>query len=419
MKKKSVFLKIATWLSYLLIVQLNILPAQENVKYDKVFTYCEGIAVVEKGNKSGYINENGKEITPIKYDRAYWFKGGIAKVNINGKFGFIDASGTEIIPVIYDEVEEFSDKTWIMVRLGDKFGIADKTGIITEPKYDIGKGSFNENMIIVKQNDKYGYVSYITGKEITPIKYDIALPFKSEIALVSINRKVGYIDKTGKEITPIKYDRGEEFIVDREWVQVEIGDKVGIVSKTGEVTTPKYDDIWEQKEGVCVVKQNGKYGLIDNLTGQEIIPCKYDAIANFKEGFARGKLDGKWEYFDKTGKELTPCIYEETMDFYEGYAGVKENGKWGGIDKTGREVINCKYDAIGVFSEGMARVKRGEKWGYIDNTGKEIISCKYDDAWDFSNGVAKVYVKGENWDRPYEIDKQGEFYVPYVDPEGF
>jgi len=47
--------------------------------------------------KFGYINEAGKEITPVKYDKADAFKEGIAEIVLNGKSGYIDKTGKETI----------------------------------------------------------------------------------------------------------------------------------------------------------------------------------------------------------------------------------------------------------------------------------------------------------------------------------
>lgn len=46
--------------------------------------------------------------------------------------------------------------------------------------------------------------------------------------------------------------------------------------------------------------QNGKYGFI-NTNGEMTISCKYDDASNFREGLAVVKLDGKYGYVNKQG----------------------------------------------------------------------------------------------------------------------
>jgi len=48
--------------------------------------------------------------------------------------------------------------------------------------------------------------------------------------------------------------------------------------------------------GLTQVKQNGKYGFIDNETGEIVIPCQFDEASYFSEGVAGVKQNGKWGF---------------------------------------------------------------------------------------------------------------------------
>jgi len=108
----------------------------------------------------------------------------------------------------------------------------------------------------VKLNDKYYFID-TGGKEVTPLKYDLARKFSNGFAVVGvINGKVstdggesytyrkGFVNKQGKEAIPLKYDGAEDF-----------------------------------QEGVAQVRLKDKRGGIDKR-GREIIPIKYDYIAS-------------------------------------------------------------------------------------------------------------------------------------------
>lgn len=41
---------------------------------------------------------------------------------------------------------------------------------------------------------------------------------------------------------------------------------------------------------------------------------------------------------------MIPCRYEDVGYFCEGYAAVKKDGKWGLVNREGMEVIPCAYD---------------------------------------------------------------------------
>lgn len=64
--------------------------------------FSEGLAVVEKNGKMGYIDKTGKIVIEPKYDAAYPFIDGRAAVQIEFKAGFIDRTGRETIPMIYE-----------------------------------------------------------------------------------------------------------------------------------------------------------------------------------------------------------------------------------------------------------------------------------------------------------------------------
>ena len=102
----------------------------------------------------------------------------------NEKFGFKDSIGNVVIAPKYDRVESFH-KGFAPVNIGGSY-------FVTEWGYTAFKGG------------KWGFIDQ-TGKEITPIKYDVLGQFKDGRALVELNRKFGYIDTTGKEVVPIIY----------------------------------------------------------------------------------------------------------------------------------------------------------------------------------------------------------------------
>ena len=62
-------------------------------KYDDIFSFSEGMAIVEVDHKYGYIDKTGKEVVKPKYDEANPFNEGLALVGIKGKYGFVDKNG--------------------------------------------------------------------------------------------------------------------------------------------------------------------------------------------------------------------------------------------------------------------------------------------------------------------------------------
>lgn len=158
----------------------------------------------------------------------------------------------------------------------------------------------------------------------------------------------------------------------------------------------RYDDICAEDGTVICVGQNGKWGLLDTRTGDEILPCEYEnnALRDGGEGFIYYTKyieeigEYRSAYLDKTGKAITPFKYYESYPrkFHDGLAAVcDENYKWGFIDQTGKEVVPQIYDEVSDFCSGMAVVRMGDWWSdeatyaCIDKSGNEIVPFgKYD-----------------------------------------
>lgn len=108
--------------------------------YDAIYPSDSGLIIVVKDGKSGFINQEGKEVIPLTFDAYFdeysdagWVAGcnpfveGVSIVRLNGKYGAIDEQGNEIVPYIYDEIWDFSEG-FAVAKIGDKWGYIDTKG---------------------------------------------------------------------------------------------------------------------------------------------------------------------------------------------------------------------------------------------------------------------------------------------------
>ena len=112
-------------------------------KFDRIESFSEGLAVVQKGTKFGYINKDGNIVIPLKYEKAYGFKNGLALVYISkGEQKERDVKYLgDMIVVYYSDPILWSDGLW---------GYIDKNG----------------NMIYSSQCEKTGHkFPTLTAKE--------------------------------------------------------------------------------------------------------------------------------------------------------------------------------------------------------------------------------------------------------------
>lgn len=81
-------------------------------------------------------------------------------------------------------------------------------------------------------------------------------------------------------------------------------------------------------------------GLI-NRKGQEVRPCDYAYIElPFRDGITTIKQNGKYGYIDEKGKTILPCIYDSASYFINGKAEVVLDGEHLYIDLQGNILEN-------------------------------------------------------------------------------
>lgn len=321
----------------------------------------EGLACVYRQGKGGYIDMNGIEVIPCAFESVYPLHHEMARVKKNNKYGWINKKGNVIIPIIYDYCYYF----W-------------------------------EGLAFAKKGDKLGFID-LMGKEVIPFVYDnVFNGFCSGLASVEINEKWGYIDKNGKVIIPFIYDYATNFFDG--FAIVKKGNKYGCIDKKGNEVIPigKYECISGKnfslsKEGLTAVMMNGKWGYCDKY-GNVIVPCIYDNVGRFSEGFAAVKKTN-WAYINKNGYPITKFEFYDAYDFEDGYAIVQNaNRKYGVVDTSFNEFIPYEYQEI--FQHEGFSVKSNGKWGFMDLNRKIIHPCVYDNRILFKEGFAFVRKDG-------------------------
>lgn len=319
----------------------------------------------------------------------------------------------------------FSRHAPIPFRKGDKFGYATpRKQMVIGAKYDLALPFENDLAVVaVGQRNadgefagKYGFID-ARGREVVPLEYDYAESFSEELAKVgrfdaaTKKIKLGFIDENGAEVIALDYDAAANFSGDLAAVSKD--GKWGFINKTGAlVVSFKYEAAGNFSDGMAAVKSadNGKFGFIDDA-GREVIPAVYDYAGDFSEAVAPVVRDGKTFFINAKGAEAIRFRYHRASRFSEGFALVTLNGKSGFIEKSGGEVIPLQYDnEKSLFSEGFAAVESSGRKGFIDKSGRLTIPFKYTEASDFHNKLARV--KSADG-KEFYIDCFGtEFYEP-------
>jgi hypothetical protein len=149
---------------------------------DVALSFRYGLLELEKGNKRGYVNEEGEIVIPVQYKNTEVCEGGYVLVSEDDKWGYLNTDGSVKIPLKYDYL-----------------------------------GELNEGLISVRKGEKYGFMD-VNQKIKIPYAYEDVEEFSEGLAAVKIEGKWGFINKSGELKIEAKYDRVGSFYYGRAWV---------------------------------------------------------------------------------------------------------------------------------------------------------------------------------------------------------
>lgn len=210
--------------------------------YDAAYEFKNSnIAIAKKGDKLGYVNIQGKEITPFKYEKAEDFVNGFAKVQIGNLLGFIDSTGKEITEIKFVRLRNFQEgyATASLEEEGRTGFIDSKGRMFSRFNYD-NAGSYNEGYAWVELRGKVGFLNKL-GDEVIKPQYDLVTDYKNGVSIVAKKLSFGLLDKMGREVIAINYNSIKRYAPDSSLflVQNKQG-KYGVYNKSGKVLIPEY-----------------------------------------------------------------------------------------------------------------------------------------------------------------------------------
>ncbi len=355
------------------------------------------------------------------------------------RYGYIDATGNIVIEPEYDYAEKFSEG---LACVGYKMKKEEVDEEIVQRQsskkdlLDLFPSFENDDYVSL-----YGFINKQGYMVIEP-KFDEAEDFSEGLAMVIVEGKNGYIEKSGKYQIRPQYNYSSVFFSEG-FAVVRKEDKSFFINKNGDsVFTEKYEYAKPFTESLAAVEKNGKWGYI-NHQGQMIIEPSFDRVQSFSEGLAPVQVNGKWGFIDQNGVIHIDSQYEYATGFSDGLAAVAINSKWGiydkwgcidktgayiiepdfyfpprfygqygyvvyctgwgyrtkcmskWIDRSGKVITKPYFDQVYRFSEGLAPVQVNGKWGFIDQNGTIVIEPQFDSAGMFSEGLCVIGIKAE------------------------
>jgi hypothetical protein len=306
------------------------------LEYSSAWFFSEGFASVGITDgcccdtKYGVINTQGEVVVPFIYDRIGEFSNGLAPVSLNeitdGRdrrlTGFIDTRGELVIPFEYHSDGGFDENGLAVVYTGDwnsaTRGVINTRGEVVVPLEYNSIGGFVDGVAIVRRGERWGTIN-TRGEVVIPLGFDAIVHFSEELGAVRIGEKWGFINTSGDVVIPAMFDWVGDFR--NGYAAVSVGDcwsnsMYGFIDTQGRLAVPMIYNIIGGTHGVDAfipspVPVNGvsivgvgddwegrKFGLVDVISGETVVPLEYDNIIyvgseNGREYFWANK-DGLW-----------------------------------------------------------------------------------------------------------------------------
>ena len=278
----------------------------------------ETFVVYSSNDKKGYINITTGEKIDAVFEVAYDFSEGLAAVQIGGATGFINTDGKLVIPCDYSNNAIYQFKAGLC---------------------NVMTGSRDEGTL------KAFYINK-AGEKMFGQEYDYCMPFSEDRAFVCVKNEWYVIDSQGERIgdgvfgpykktVPAVFKDGRAVVVKDE--------KYGIIDIDGNyIVNPRYEQISEITEGGAIFKENGLYGYM-NSDGSVIIAARYESLSNFKKGLAVFSDDHKYGVVDRAATVVVKPEYENISILDNGLVKISvSETEYYYVDKYGRTVYESQ-----------------------------------------------------------------------------
>ncbi|MGB0850636.1 MAG: WG repeat-containing protein, partial [Bacteroidia bacterium] len=374
-------------------------------KTEYTYIYTDGTKYITltKDEKKGLIDYQGQQILPFKFDNISiqgWET--YFQVEIGKKFGWYSNKGKEIIPVIYDDLDDFGSfqpkfEGLFHAKIGEKEGIIDTNGVVVPVVYDNVYSIYSGSHFVVEQDSLKGLYN-VDGKLVAPIKYDFIKRNKYKGSISLILKKDGLYGL---------------FIDDNNRIEPQFKSLRLLPDGDGHLMVPSSGKfLFKRTESV-----KSKFGLINQINGEIILPTKYDEIVcqvSSKDGYLFVVAKGdKYGVVNHKNVVILPFIYEH-IDFKmaniyasHGYgltAVVQKNGKYGLVNMKKFELIIPQYDHLEkVQQDGLFKAKKNGTYSLINSKNEVIHGGPFDDVSNFERGTACTFYQ----EKMNSIDARG------------
>lgn len=248
-------------------------------------------------------------------------------------------SGDPVSDLDFDLVRKFHEDRAV-VRIGGRFGYVDKSGVVViASEYDLA-GPFYQGLAEVFIDGKAGVIDRSGRSVVNPYLYR-AIPFTSEVLLVSTRPEDAGILPLGLHLSPVHHSRYESRDLDGMHSTIKL-------EMQGRFRLLHIRDGW--------INEQGFFSKLFNRAplGHQVNILETDGIGLIAAREKGADKDAPWGLLDATGTWRVKPIYNEIGQFTNGLAIVQTSPEslYGAIDHKGQEVIPTKYFRLSHTRDG-------------------------------------------------------------------
>lgn len=205
--------------------------------------------------------------------------------------------------------------------------------------------------------------------------------------------------------------------IGREYLVTTAKGKKGLINNKGkELLKPKYDAIANYSDGYISYLQGKKFGLINSDLDVKV-EAEYDRnIVPYNSKLLVAEKGGKLGFVQNNGKEISDFIFEDIRFWQDSVALVKTNYLWRYFeiyDNTLREGGFKSYRYQLNTPDEIVIIARGDQgYGVFSNTRGEVIAPTFNDLINVGSTADPIYFTEKHVE-------EAEFYVViYYDKDG-
>ncbi|MBX3130804.1 MAG: WG repeat-containing protein [Polyangiaceae bacterium] len=187
-----------------------------DAEFDEAGLHCGGLARVRRGDRWGYVNDQGALVIEARFEQARDFVEGLAAVRLGEAWTWITPTGRALGEPRYERVFDASAGIGIFEHRGTR-------GFVSPSGETLAEGlesahEFREGLAAIQRRARWGFLD-TAGQLVIPPRFAGVMGFSEGLAAARSGGAWGFIDATGEFVIPPQLSSCGSFHGGRAWVR--------------------------------------------------------------------------------------------------------------------------------------------------------------------------------------------------------